>query len=121
MTSAARNFGFVFKSRTPSSITIEVKGKEETFEVLQILDFDNVRKRMSVIIRHKDGKIKLYCKGADTMILARLSDDTSDLLRQATMQHLDKFATDGLRTLCCGYKEIDQDYIIEWGVSQKIL
>lgn len=29
LTAAARNFGFVFKSRTPSSITIEVNGKEE--------------------------------------------------------------------------------------------
>lgn len=29
LTSAARNFGFVFKSRTPQSITLEVNGKEE--------------------------------------------------------------------------------------------
>lgn len=29
LVSAARNFGFVFKSRTPSSISIEVKGKLE--------------------------------------------------------------------------------------------
>lgn len=29
LVSAARNFGFVFKSRTPNSITIEVKGVKE--------------------------------------------------------------------------------------------
>lgn len=29
LTSAARNFGFVFKSRTPQSVTIEVDGREE--------------------------------------------------------------------------------------------
>ena len=29
LTSAARNFGYVFKSRTPNSITIEVNGVEE--------------------------------------------------------------------------------------------
>ncbi|KIH60541.1 hypothetical protein ANCDUO_09207, partial [Ancylostoma duodenale] len=29
LTSAARNFGFVFRARTPQSITIEVMGKEE--------------------------------------------------------------------------------------------
>lgn len=51
------------------------------------------------------------------MIIGRLRDDTSDLLREATMQHLDKFASDGLRTLCCGYKDIDPDYIAEWSVS----
>ncbi|CAJ0850446.1 3974_t:CDS:2, partial [Entrophospora sp. SA101] len=30
------------------------------------------RKRMSTIVRGPDGKIKLYCKGADTVILERL-------------------------------------------------
>lgn len=29
LVSAARNFGFVFKSRTPNSISIEVQGKLE--------------------------------------------------------------------------------------------
>lgn len=29
LTSAARNFGFVFKSRTANTITIEVNGMEE--------------------------------------------------------------------------------------------
>lgn len=29
LTAAARNFGFVFKSRTPASITVEVRGKQE--------------------------------------------------------------------------------------------
>ncbi|CAD5219936.1 unnamed protein product [Bursaphelenchus okinawaensis] len=119
LTSAARNFGFVFKSRTPDSITIEVGGQEERFEVLQILDFDNVRKRMSVIIRNNNGDLKMYCKGADTMILDRLRPDTNELLKSATMQHLDKFAADGLRTLCCAYKEIDADYCVEWMDREK--
>lgn len=33
LVSAARNFGFVFKSRTPNSISIEVKGKLEVSEL----------------------------------------------------------------------------------------
>ena len=45
---AARDFGFVFKMRSPNTITIEILGKEETYELLCILDFNNVRKRMSV-------------------------------------------------------------------------
>uniref|UniRef100_A0A914E1L8 Phospholipid-transporting ATPase n=1 Tax=Acrobeloides nanus TaxID=290746 RepID=A0A914E1L8_9BILA len=114
LTSAARNFGFVFKSRTPQSITIEVNGREEMYEMLQILDFDNVRKRMSLLVRTRNGKIILYCKGADTMILERIRPDTSPLLKDATMQHLDKFASDGLRTLCLAYKEIDSDYCMDW-------
>lgn len=30
------------------------------------------------------------------------------------MQHLDKFASDGLRTLCLAYKNIDEAYCTEW-------
>ena len=62
LVSAARNFGFVFMARTPRSITITFDGKSEEYELLCILDFNNVRKRMSVILR-RDDKIRLYCKG----------------------------------------------------------
>uniref|UniRef100_A0A914EH55 Phospholipid-transporting ATPase n=1 Tax=Acrobeloides nanus TaxID=290746 RepID=A0A914EH55_9BILA len=114
LTSAARNFGFVFKSRTPQSITIEVNGKDEVYELLQILDFNNVRKRMAVLIRDHSRNIKLYCKGADTVILERLRSDTSSLLKEATIQHLDKFAGEGLRTLCIAYKNVETGYCLDW-------
>lgn len=80
---AARNFGYVFKSRTPNSITIEVGGKEETYELLCILDFNNFRKRMSVLLR-KDGVLTLFCKGADTMIFERLSKESDSQLLSTT-------------------------------------
>ena len=38
------------------------------FEVLNILDFNNERKRMSVIVKSND-QITLYCKGAGTHTL----------------------------------------------------
>lgn len=38
----------LFQSRTPNTITIDNCGTEETYDLLAILDFDNVRKRMSV-------------------------------------------------------------------------
>lgn len=49
LVTAARNFGFVFRSRTPDSISIVEMGKPRSYELLAILDFNNVRKRMSVI------------------------------------------------------------------------
>nr|XP_045587863.1 phospholipid-transporting ATPase ID-like [Procambarus clarkii] len=87
LVSAARNFGFVFKSRTPNSITIIAKDIPETYELLCILDFNNVRKRMSVILK-KDGKIRLYCKGADSIIYERLKDG-QDSFKRLTQEHLD--------------------------------
>lgn len=86
LVSAARNFGFVFKERTPNSITIEVVGRREVYELLCILDFNNVRKRMSVILR-KDGQLRLYCKGADNVIYERLKS-RNDEMQQRTQEHL---------------------------------
>lgn len=59
----------------------------EEYELLNILDFNNVRKRMSVIVR-RDEKIMLYCKGADSIIYERLSKDSHDMM-EITASHLD--------------------------------
>ncbi|XP_037782445.1 probable phospholipid-transporting ATPase IM isoform X3 [Penaeus monodon] len=112
LVSAARNFGFVFLSRTPNSITISAKGTEEVYELLCILDFNNVRKRMSVILK-RDGKIRLYCKGADSIIYERLKDG-QESLKYHTQEHLNKFAGEGLRTLCLAYKDLDGEYFQDW-------
>ncbi|XP_064618888.1 phospholipid-transporting ATPase ID-like isoform X5 [Lineus longissimus] len=112
LVSAARNFGFVFRSRTPTTITIEVNGNTEVYELLCILDFNNVRKRMSVIVR-KDGKIKLLCKGADNVIFERLGPKCRDL-QELTTSHLSDFANEGLRTLCLAQKDISEEYYNSW-------
>ncbi|KAK3098825.1 hypothetical protein FSP39_023456 [Pinctada imbricata] len=112
LVSAARNFGFVFKSRTPSTITIEVNGKIEKYELLCILDFNNVRKRMSVIVR-KEGKIQLLCKGADNVIFERLHSKCADD-KEIILHHLNEFAQDGLRTLCLAMKDIPESIYTKW-------
>lgn len=53
LVTAARNFGFVFHSRTPETITVVEMGRRVTYELLAVLDFNNVRKRMSVIGERK--------------------------------------------------------------------
>lgn len=49
LVTAARNLGFVFKSRTPETITVEELGTPVTYQLLAFLDFNNIRKRMSVV------------------------------------------------------------------------
>ena len=78
LVSAARNFGFIFTERTSRTITIRAQGRLETYELLCILDFNNVRKRMSVIVKH-EGRIRLYCKGADNVIFERLGPGQADM------------------------------------------
>jgi phospholipid-translocating ATPase len=112
LVSAARNFGFVFKSRTPKTITCIVRGEEKTYEVLHILDFNNVRKRMSVICRI-EGKIVLFCKGADTIIKERLCEKHFESFERSE-EHLNRFAEDALRTLCLAWKEISDEEYEKW-------
>ncbi|KAM7346678.1 ATPase phospholipid transporting 8B isoform 3-T3 [Cochliomyia hominivorax] len=112
LVSAARNFGFVFRSRTPNSITIEVMGRTEEYELLHILDFNNVRKRMSVILRRGDN-IFLYCKGADSVIYDRLSSSQHDI-KARTQDHLNKFAGEGLRTLVLAERHLSSDFYEDW-------
>uniref|UniRef100_A0A8C2Z5G0 Phospholipid-transporting ATPase n=1 Tax=Cyclopterus lumpus TaxID=8103 RepID=A0A8C2Z5G0_CYCLU len=113
LVTAARNFGFVFRSRTPDSVSIVEMGRQRSYELLAILDFNNVRKRMSVIVRSPEGKLSLYCKGADTIIYERLHRSCSKLM-DVTTEHLNEFAGEGLRTLALAYKDLDEEYFNGW-------
>ncbi|KAL6053235.1 P-type phospholipid transporter, variant 2 [Balamuthia mandrillaris] len=137
LVAAARQVGFFFHYRSPTSIVVNIMGKECEFEVLNILEFNSDRKRMSVICRDANGTIKLYCKGADDVIFQRLSPhqqeqyslfsfttakddrirDTKQKLedyRRATMQHLREFGSQGLRTLCVAAATLDEETYQRW-------
>ncbi|KAM9841703.1 phospholipid-transporting ATPase ID [Aulostomus maculatus] len=113
LVTAARNFGFVFRSRTPESITVVEMGGKVTYDLLAVLDFNNVRKRMSVIVRSPEGKLTLFCKGADTIIYERLHPSCNKLM-DVTTGHLNEYAGDGLRTLVLAYKDLEEHYMNEW-------
>lgn len=51
LVTAARNFGFVFRYRTSETIAVVEMGETKVYQLLAILDFSNVRKRMSVVGR----------------------------------------------------------------------
>ncbi|XP_064131266.1 phospholipid-transporting ATPase IB [Loxodonta africana] len=108
----AKKLGFVFTRRTPCSVTIEAMGEQFTFEILSILEFSSNRKRMSMIVRTPTGQLRLYCKGADTVIYERLSEES--LFVEETLTHLEYFATEGLRTLCIAYTDLTEDDYEEW-------
>jgi len=87
-----------------------VKGRVEEWQLLNLLEFNSDRKRMSVIVRdprdgtafffpekqqltcpslpplvHSLGKVKLLCKGADMVIFERLAAGQDDL-KQDTLK-----------------------------------
>ena len=73
--------------RKPKSVFVNIQGMPREFQILNICEFNSTRKRMSTIIRTPEGKIKLYCKGADTVILDRLAKN--QLYTEKTLLHLE--------------------------------
>eukprot|EP01084_Bolivina_argentea_P041622 76815_1 len=91
-------------------------GKHLEFDIYNMLEFTSKRKRMSVIyFDPRDNKMKLYCKGAYNITYQRLTKEFRKSSEwNKTLESLQIFAADGLRTLVCGYKEIDEEYYCEW-------
>ena len=105
--------GYRFLSRQPRSVSILVDGQEQKFELLAVCEFNSTRKRMSTIFRCPDGRIRCFCKGADTVIMERLAKAENPHV-EATLQHLEEYAAEGLRTLCLSMREVEEHEFQEW-------
>jgi phospholipid-translocating P-type ATPase (flippase) len=111
----AREFGVIFDSRTENSATITIHGRQETYTILNIIEFDSTRKRMSVIARDPTGKLLLLCKGADSVIYERLKKTAENAkLLNETLEMLTTFAAEGLRTLVIAKAELNEDEYRDW-------
>ncbi|KAF3432268.1 hypothetical protein FNV43_RR27007 [Rhamnella rubrinervis] len=93
---AARELGFEFYKRTQTSISLHEFDPvsrmkvERSYKLLNVLEFNSSRKRMSVIVRNEEGKIILFSKGADSVMFERLAEN-------------------GLRTLIIAYRELGEE------------
>ncbi|KAF8548890.1 phospholipid-translocating P-type ATPase [Imleria badia] len=112
LVAGAELLGYQFHTRKPKSAFVNIHGRSVEYEILNVCEFNSTRKRMSTIVRAPDGKIKLYCKGADTVILERLGKH--QLFTEKTLAHLEDYATDGLRTLCIAYRDIPPAEYTQW-------
>ncbi|CAI0379542.1 unnamed protein product [Linum tenue] len=120
LVTAAKNFGFFFYRRTPTMIYVRESHVEKMgnitdvpYEILNVLEFNSTRKRQSVVCRYADGRLVLYCKGADTVIYERLADGNNEL-KKITREHLEQFGSAGLRTLCLAYKDLNPETYESW-------
>ncbi|KAI1414424.1 phospholipid-translocating P-type ATPase [Hypoxylon sp. FL1857] len=74
---AAQDLGYLLVDRPTQSIKLQFQNLEgelvtETYEVLDVIEFSSKRKRMSIVIRMPDGRVCVFCKGADNIMIARL-------------------------------------------------
>lgn len=79
LVSAARDLGYIVTDRQHKSLTLRTFPNgfdedpvDEVYEVLETIEFSSARKRMSVVTKFPDGRIVVFTKGADNVILERL-------------------------------------------------
>ncbi|MFS7958698.1 putative P-type phospholipid transporter [Helianthus anomalus] len=120
LVTAAKNFGFFFYRRTPTMIYVREshvekigKVQDVTYEILNVLEFNSTRKRQSVVCRYGDGRLVLYCKGADTVIYERLASG-NDELKKISREQLEQYGEAGLRTLCLAYRNLSPETYESW-------
>jgi len=118
---ASRNVGYILKQIKPNEIILSINDEIVEFEILRKLEFSGDRKRMSVVVRGSDGKIILYTKGADSVMLEKLSKNNEDyeFLQEMTKKHLDLFSSEGLRTLTFTKKELTVEEYENWNSKCK--
>ncbi|TMW58309.1 hypothetical protein Poli38472_011897 [Pythium oligandrum] len=135
LVAAAACFGFKFASRSPGKAIVErfscLDHHEPPpasaqdigeYQVLEVLEFNSTRKRMSVIMRGPLGELRLLCKGADTVMYERLRPTTDPQVlnvRDQTLRHMEMFASEGLRTLVIAAADIDPAFYESWVVRYR--
>ncbi|KAK3153697.1 hypothetical protein QOZ80_2BG0179880 [Eleusine coracana subsp. coracana] len=120
LVAAAKNFGFFFYRRTPTTVMVRESHVERMgsiqdvpYEILNVLEFNSTRKRQSVVCRFPNGRLVLYCKGADNVVYERLADGNHDM-KKISRQHLEQFGSAGLRTLCLAYRDLNREQYENW-------
>ncbi|KAG9339493.1 hypothetical protein JZ751_023633 [Albula glossodonta] len=82
-----KRLGFTYLRLKDSHMEILNREDEmERFELLEVLNFDSVRRRMSVIVRSSTGEYYLFCKGADSSIFPRVISGKVEQVR-ARVEH----------------------------------
>lgn len=116
LVNAAKNAGFAFIKRKGKVLTVDILGQEYDFELLNVLEFNSDRKRMSVILRRPApwNDIILYCKGADNVIGDRLDKDQQGDIVDETFDDISGFSENGLRTLLLSYRILDESEYEQW-------
>eukprot|EP00741_Cyanophora_paradoxa_P023399 tig00021582_g22605.t1 len=109
---AAAQAGFRFEARAPRSCAIRARDAPEEYALLAVNEFNSTRKRMSVLLRAPDGRILLYCKGADNVVMERLRAGCPGV--EQTDAALASFASEGLRTLLVAWRVVPQPEFDAW-------
>ena len=106
----AATLGVALVHRAGDEVVLEVGGVREAYTQLGVLAFDSDRKRMSVLVQRvvngqAVGSPRLYCKGADDVMMQRLAGAGQASLLE-TQAEVDAAADIGLRTLVYAFRDV---------------
>jgi magnesium-transporting ATPase (P-type) len=96
LVNAAKFFGYSFKGRDEdNNLVVELKNSHEDmivgenvrreyqYQLLNVIEFNSTRKRMSVIVRNKqDDTIHVMCKGADSIMIPLLRRGQDSVIKK---------------------------------------
>lgn len=107
--------GIRLLSRTKDNIMFQLWNNEESHEILLLTEFTSDRKCMTVIVKRETDKgpvYTLYTKGADDIIVRRLSTNkavNNEIVLTNTMNALKLFGKMGYRVLMVAERIIDKE------------
>lgn len=108
---AAQDLGWLVIDRSVNSITVTSPDESDlscqstqVYKILDVIEFSSKRKCMSIIVRFPDGKVCIFCKGADSVILPKLKNASLAMqkksdLRKKTSQRKSMEAENALRNM----------------------
>nr|CCA24731.1 Ptype ATPase (PATPase) Superfamily putative [Albugo laibachii Nc14] len=116
LASAAALCNVRFVHRTLTSMVLLEPGysSPRLYKLLETLEFDSDRKRMSVFVETPENHVLLLCKGADSVIFQRLNRHKQKENKQEAYKQLSAYAKCGMRTLCLAYKALQREEFEEW-------
>ena len=121
LVSMADEIGYSFLSRENEKIIIEIydsvkhEKKLREYQILQKFDFSPERQCSSIIVKDiQTNKIFIYIKGSDRKITQIIDSFSKKYILEKTMEHVDQFAHQGLRTLCYSFKIIEEQEYNTW-------
>jgi len=115
LVTAAKNKGYEFEGRTTegdqSFFKVKTSEGVETFEIMAVNAFNSTRKKMSVVVKDRNGDYFLMVKGADNeMFSGAKADGEQEKQRRSVID----FSNKGFRTLVLGSRKIEQAKFTEW-------
>lgn len=112
---AAARAGIELRRRDNAHIFLRVYGEEIEYELLHIFEFTSDRKKSSILCREGNtGNLILFCKGADSVVLASLSDHNHRGKVMQAKEQMQVYSSNGLRVLCIAERQIPEQEYQKW-------